>query len=30
MTIHENPKRNPIPERFKVNMHCRKTEESVS
>ena len=30
MTNHENPKRNPIPERFKVNMHCRMTGERVS
>ena len=30
MTNHENPKRNPIAERFQFNMRCRKTGESVS
>ena len=30
MINHENPKRNPIAERFQLNMHNRKTGESVS
>ena len=30
MTNHENPKRNPIAERFQFNMRNRKTGESVS
>ena len=30
MTNHENPKRNPIAERFQFNMRDRKTGESVS
>ena len=30
MTNHENPKRNPIAERFQFNMHNRKMGESVS
>ena len=30
MTNHENPKKNPIAERFQFNMRNRKTEESVS